>query len=238
MTSSAILCFLPFVSAAATTSDLPKPSRSGRLLALVRRLIDYGTQLAATIRARPADADPIDLRVFFTADVALILARIKQGLLRAGLLQEKIARVAPRLDAEPRPNAPSPRAPRAPCEAQPPSPRRSLAGAASFNPTLANLPTAEEIAARVRRQPIGAVLADICRDLGLYPAHPLWHELHRAINEFGGNWGRMALEHLNQAAPIAHIVARLKAERAAERAAAPPRIKPPPPLAGLGREAD
>ncbi len=206
------------MSAAATAPDLTPSSRSGRLLALVRKLIDYGTQLAATIRARPVDADPIDLRVFFTADVALILARIKQGLLRAGLLQEKIARVAPRLDAEPRP-AQSPRAPRAPCEAQPPSPRRSLAGAASFNPTLANLPTAEEIAARVRRQPIGAVLADICRDLGLYPAHPLWSELHRAINEYGGNWGRMALEHINQAAPIAHIVARLKAERAAERAA-------------------
>jgi hypothetical protein len=221
------------MSAAATAPDLPPPSRSGRLLALVRKLIDYGTQLADKLRQRPADADPIDLRVFFTADVALILARIKQGLLRAGLLQQKIASVAARLDAAPGPTrTPSPRAPSAvPCDAQP-SPRRAQAGAASFNPTLANLPTAQEIAERVRRQPIGAVLADICRDLGLYPAHPLWRELHLAVNEYGGNWSRMAMEHLDTACPIAHIAARLKAERDAERAL---RSKPPPPLAGGGR---
>jgi hypothetical protein len=209
------------MSAAATTSDLPARGRSGRLLALVQKLIDYATQLAATIRARPADADPIDLRCkFFTTDIALILARIRQGLLRAGLLRQKIARAAPRLDAEPRP-APSPRAPRAvPCAAQSPSPRRIQACAASFNPALANLPTAEQIAERVRRQPIGRVLADICRDIGLSPSHPLWRELGLAINEFGGSWGRMAMERLNHAFPIAHIKARLKAERAAERAAA------------------
>jgi hypothetical protein len=224
------------MSAAATTSDLPKPSRSGRLLALVRKLIDYGTQLADKIRARPADADPIELRIFLTTDIALILARIKQGLLRAGLLQARIARAAPRLDAAPRPTrTPSPREPRAvPCDAQPSRPRNQ-ATAASFNPTFANLPTADEIAERVRTRPIGRVLADICRDLGLYPSHPLWSELGLAINEFGGSWLRLAMDRLNQTVPIAHIVARLKAEGAAERAL---RVKPPPPLAGLGREAD
>ena len=84
---------------------------------------------------------------------------------------------------------------------------------------------------KVRSQPIGRVLADICRDLGLYPAHPLWSELRLAINEFGGSWLRLDMDRLNQAAPIAHIVARLKAERAAERAAEPAN-KPAPPLAG------
>ena len=204
------------MSAAASTSDLPKPSRSGRLFALVQKLIDYATQLAATIRALPADADTIDLRCqFFTTDIALILARIRQGLLRAGLLQEKIARAALVLDAEPKP-APSPRAPRAvPCETRAPSPRRTQA---ALNPALANLPTAEEIAEKIRTQPIGRVLADICRDLGLYPAHPLWHELGLAIDEFGGSWLRLGMDRLNQAFPIAHIIARLKAERAAGRA--------------------
>jgi len=135
-----------------------------------------------------------------------------QGLLRAGLLQERITRDAPRLDAAPKPaRTPSPREPR---EAQPSRPR-SQTPTASFNPALANLPTAEEIAERVRTQPIGRVLADICRDLGLYPAHPLWSELGLAINEFGGSWLRLAMDHLNQVAPIAHIAARLKAERAA-----------------------
>ncbi len=226
------------MSAAATTSDLPKPSRSGRLLALVQKLIDYATQLAATIRALPADADTIDLWCQFrTADIALILARIKQGLLRAGLLQEKIVRAAPRLDAEPKPT-PSPRAPRAlPCETRAPSPPRIQA---ALNPALANLPTAEEIAEKVRTQPIGRVLADICRDIGLYPAHPLWGEIGLAINEFGGSWLRLGMDRLNQAFPMTPIKAWLKAERAAERAAKStgPRIRPPPPLAGLGREAD
>ena len=67
----------------------------------------------------------------------------------------------------------------------------------------------------VRRQRIGAVLADICRDLGIPPSHPLWRELHLAINQYGGNWLRMVLERLDRAFPIAHIVARLKAQPAA-----------------------
>ena len=111
---------------------------------------------------------------------------------------EKISRVAAaRLDAEPQPKlAPSPRAPRAlPCEAQPPSSRP--AQPQSTSPTaascLANLPTPEQIAAKVRRQPIGAVLADICRDLGIAPSHPLWDELHLAMNEYGGNYIRLVM---------------------------------------------
>ena len=80
---------------------------------------------------------------------------------------------------------------------------------------LANLPTPDQIAAMVRRQPICAVLADICRDLGIAPSHPLWRELHLAINQYGGNWLRMAMERLDRAFPIADIVARLKAKPAA-----------------------
>ena len=166
------------MSAAPTGPDLPPPSRSGRLLALVRRLIDYGKQLAATLRQRAVPNDTTDLVCNFGTDhLPLILARIAQGLHRAGLLEERIARTAGRLDAEPQAKpAPTPRAPRAlPCEAQPPSPRRAEpqqpTDAASM---LANLPTPEQIAAKVRRQSIGVVLADICRDLGLSPSHPLW----------------------------------------------------------------
>jgi hypothetical protein len=204
------------VSAPAATSDLPPPSRSGRLLTLVRKLIDYGKQLAATLRQRVVPGDTTDLvRTFGTGDIALILARIAQGLHRAGLLEEKIARAATRLDAEPQPNpAPSPRA--LPCEADAPSPRQTQPRQpADAAPLLANLPTPDQIAAKVRRQPIGAVLADICRDLGIPPSHPLWDELHRAINHYGGNYIRLVMERLDRAFPIAHIVARLKAKPAA-----------------------
>ena len=54
--------FFRYVAAAAasqpTTQPDPQPSRSGRLLSLIRKLIDYGTALVATVRQRVA-ADPI-----------------------------------------------------------------------------------------------------------------------------------------------------------------------------------
>ena len=219
------------MSAAPPAPDLPPPSRSGRLLSLVHKLIDYGRQLAATLRQRAVPNDTIDLVCKFGTDhLPLILARIAQGLLRAGLLEEKIARTAARLDAEPQPKpAPSPRASRTlPCETDAPSPRQAQpqqpTDAASL---LANLPTPDQIAAMVRRQPIGAVLADICRDLGIAPSHPLWRELHLAINQYGGNWLRMAMERLDRAFPIAHIVARLKAKPTAP----PEPVGTGPPLA-------
>ena len=196
------------MSGATQTADLPPPSRSGRLLALIRKLIDYGTQLAATFRERPAPNDPRQLtRNFGTSDIGLILARIAQGVLRARLLGEKITTTAARIDAKPQPKpAPSSRAPRVP---QPRAPRPQP-----------NLPTPDQIAAKVRRQKIGAVLADICRDLGIPPNHPLWDELHLAINEYGGNYGRLYLGWLEQAFPIAHILARFKPK---------PEPHPPPP---------
>ena len=59
-------------------------------------------------------------------------------------------------------------------------------------PRLAHLPTADEIAAEVRRRPIGAVIADICRDLGILPGHKLWRELSLAIIDHGGSLVRLS----------------------------------------------
>src|SRR4029077_20405902 len=51
--------------------------------------------------------------------------------------------------------------------------RRRSAGTPAPDPTedprLARLPTEEEIAEAVRRRPIGAVIVDICCDLGIAP---------------------------------------------------------------------
>jgi len=202
------------MSGAIATADLPPPGRSGRLLALVRKLIDYGTQLAASFRERSVPNDPRHLtRNFGTSDIAVILARITQGLLRARLLSEKITPIAARLDAPPPPgSAPSPRTPRGPSSAVQ---RRAPSRQPEPQPTdtaslLAKLPTPEQIAAKVRRQKIGAVLADICRDLGIPPTHPLWDELRRAITEFGGNGSRLYFDWLEQAFPIRHILTRCK----------------------------
>ena len=47
--------------------------------------------------------------------------------------------------------------------------------AVAAEPRIVRLPTPAEITAdQVRRRPIGAVLADICRDLGITTDHPLW----------------------------------------------------------------
>jgi hypothetical protein len=190
------------------TADLSSASRSGRVLALVRKLVDYGKQLAASFRERPAPNDPRHLvRLYGTSDIALILARITQGLLRARYLEEKIISIAARIDAKPRPTPSS----HAPYASRPRTPRRQ----SEPDPTdtaalLARLPTPDQIAAKVRRQKIGAALADICRDLGIPPSHELWDELYRVIKEYGGNSTRLFFEWLEQAFPIRHILTRCK----------------------------
>jgi hypothetical protein len=203
-------------AAAEATDPTTQPSRSASLLALVRKLIDYGRELAATIRRR-AFTDPSSVICCFgTADVALILARITRGLHRADALEGKIIRNADRLDAAP-PAAPSQPRPRAP---RPPAPPAT----AETDPRLARLPTPAQIAAEVRRRPIGAVIADICRDLGIMPSHPLWRELQLVIIRHGGNLARLVKDILDQAFPLAAIARR--------RSPAPPPRFPAPAATG------
>ncbi|MFZ0016651.1 MAG: hypothetical protein WAL10_04890 [Acetobacteraceae bacterium] len=200
------------MTAAANAPDpSTQPSRSANLLGLVRKLIDYGRELAATIRRRAfADPGPV-MSCFGTADVALILARVSRGLHRANALDARLLRNANRLDAAPRETVSRP-APRAPRPATAPA-------ACETDARLAHLPTPEQIAAKIRRQPIGAVLADICRDLGILPSHPLWRELQVAIIRENGNFAGLVKDILDQAFPISTT--------------APPRLTrcPPAPLA-------
>jgi hypothetical protein len=179
------------MSAAATLPDAPtqpagtpagrdKPSRAGGLLGLVRKLVSYGTFLAATLRQRGLGNHPaIQGRQFGTTNITLILARIARGLMRAAALEARLQRSAARLDAPLRPLAP--RAPSGAAEPRPPRQRASPTATDDDAALLAHMPTPEEIAAEVRRKPIGEVIADIVRDLGIVPAHPLWRELSPAI---------------------------------------------------------
>jgi hypothetical protein len=174
------------MSAAPTSAEQPKPSRAGRLLDLVRRLIDYGKELAASLHQRAATDPRSVVRSFGTCDLALILVRIKRGLLRADALEARLVRNAARLDAGPTPrSAPAQHNARSakPAVPRPEDPDAPL-----------SLPTEAEIAAWVRRRPIGAVIADICRDLGIVGNHPLWRELQRAITGEGGNYTRLVTE--------------------------------------------
>ena len=158
------------------------PSRSGRLLGLVRKLIDYGFGLANTLRRRAAANDVgAMVRPFGTTDLAMIMARITRGLRLAGALEERLMRHPVPEEKKPAStSAPSQRRPRA---ARPPAARRVY----DPDPRLARMPTPEQIAADIRRRPVGAVIVDICRDLGILPGHKLWQELSLAIIDHRGS---------------------------------------------------
>jgi hypothetical protein len=169
----------PAVHPAAASA--PAPSRTGRLLGLVRKLIDYGKDLAHTLQQRTAATALFTVALHFgTRDIALILARISRGLLLANALEARlVSRPEREAAAAALVRAPPDRARRA---AQPAVLRAG--GAASG---LALVPTAEEIAAALRHRPAAAVIADICRDLGIVPAHPLWGEVMMVLTEHGGS---------------------------------------------------
>ncbi len=168
------------------------PERIGQVLSLVRTLIAYGQNLADTLRQHTADPHVLPCfafvaTIFGTGDFALILARIARGLLRAAALEARLSRraacgqdlkpTAIRLPSQRKPSAAKPAAPaEAPC--------------------LARLPTPEEILAKDRRRPIGAVLVEICLDLGIVPGQmnrATWDELCLALIEYGGNLATLAL---------------------------------------------
>jgi hypothetical protein len=170
------------------------PTAIGRVLLLVRKLIDYGKQLADTVHQRAAAPGfSFFARPFGTADLAVILARITNGLRRAAALEARLcARAARGQNLAPAPirlptaRVPGPARQEAPPGAQPePQPAEP-----AQDPRLARLPTEEEVAAEVRRRPIGAVIVDICCDLGIAPGHldrAFWDEINHAIIMYGGS---------------------------------------------------
>jgi hypothetical protein len=154
--------------------------RLARLIGVVRNLIGYGKELAAALQARGLTDRPAGaVACFGTRDIALILSRIAVALLRADALEAKLLRAAARPD-------PKPAAPRTPPERGPRAPRQAAEPdeADASDPT--HLPTPEQIAAEIRRKRVGAVIADICRDLGIVPSHPLWRDLNLAVIMNGG----------------------------------------------------
>jgi hypothetical protein len=118
-------------TAAPTPAPNPAPAshqgRFARALNLVRKLIDFGKELAETVLQRTQKIDFAARACNFgTNDLALIVARITQGLLRARALEERLERIAPRLDAKPKAAPPPPRGrSRLPTPVSPTCPRRS-----------------------------------------------------------------------------------------------------------------
>jgi hypothetical protein len=157
------------------------------LLDLVRKLIDYGKELAATLDQRAADNPYFAVLTFGSNDLALILARITRGLQRAAALEVRLLRACGRARPDHRAR---PQQPPSPTRPAPPRKPFARASAPRVQSTLSQLPTEQQIAAD-RRRSIGAVIADICRDLAIRPSHPLWREIQSAINRHGGSYVRL-----------------------------------------------
>ena len=154
------------------------PTYTARLLGLVRKLIDFGTEIAAAVQHRPTAKDraPLALR-FGTQNIALMLASIARGLRLAAILEERLggpparrnpAQATARALSRPRART-TPRAPRP----APPAQENVRAG----------LPSTRKIAAWARRYPLETVLIHVRSYLGLTPDHPLWQEVNDILVE-------------------------------------------------------
>jgi hypothetical protein len=162
-------------------------SRTAGLLVLLHKLVDYAKEFANTLHQRATAPDfHVVARRFGTANLALILARIANGLRLAGALEARLVQRAARENAA----ASAPIRPLAPRQRRAARPAASSADRAD-DELCARLPSAEEIAANLRRRPIGAVLADIARDFGIVPSHRLWRELCLEVGLHGGSFIRL-----------------------------------------------
>jgi len=167
----------------ALTTDRPKQTDplSGRVLTLVRALIVYGQQLLEALRQ--PNPDPRLMVGFGPLTLASIVARVLRGLQIAAALEQRLLQ---------------PRRIRDAVAADAPTVRERKPREAGCRTVRLcdddRMPTAEEIAAMLRHRPVGAVLADICRDLGIGLDFPLWLELSDTIGETGGNVVKLSME--------------------------------------------
>ena len=177
-----------FVNAALARTDrehdpAPRDPERGRLLGLVRKLIAYGRALAASVQgASTAAPPPAIAHRFASLSLAVIIARITRGLMIAAALEQRLLHPRPKALGQAERKGPiGTGAARKPRQAQPDE-RDELLGA---------LPSAREIAARMRNRKTGDVIVEICRDLGIDGHHPLWRDVLDAITFHGGNRGKI-----------------------------------------------
>jgi hypothetical protein len=207
------------------------PARIGRVLAVVRMLIGYGKDLAEAMHRRAGKPVFVTATLpFGTLDPMAILARIACGLSRAVALEARLAACAARgRDLSPLAEPPAgPTKPAASRQPKPPAPRPQRASRAAPD----GFPTAAQIAAEVRRRPVGAVVADICRDLGLLPGQcdrEFLKELSAIITEYGGKLSRW-VKVIDRRIKQTLIIGR-KQQEAAPAASTPHTPHTPPPNA-------
>jgi hypothetical protein len=177
------------------------------LLQLVVILLAYGRHLFDTVRQRAAAPNFSAIAANFgTANLATILAHLSRGILRCMALERILqARAATGKDIdytprritwttllpEPDPPEPAPE-PEPPAAAAHPAPRRRApkpSRPAGWDDPELFMPTLEDLERRMRRQPIGRIVYDICLDFAVVPGlcHPaFWNALFDIMHHFGG----------------------------------------------------
>ena len=149
------------------------------MLALVHKLIAHGQALLVTLKTCEGPHPPLDaFRRFGCLSLTRVIARITRGLIIAGVLEARFLRRLPRKDERPDRQPAQKPAPKPDTD----RPKRRWSLWTSHEEELDGpLPSAEAIAARLRGRPAGAVLAEICRDLGITTQDPLWRELNELL---------------------------------------------------------
>lgn len=167
------------------------PHRALTIALLLRQVINYAKELLVTVRLRAGAPDFARFtRPFGTSDVRLIIDRIASAIRYAAILEDDLLKVA-RLGRHmfTKPSMPSDPA-RAPREPRPSGAQAESAARHAEQPkyrVLDRLPSAAQIAAEIRRRPVGEVVAVICRDLGITPNHKLWPALSEVVAAHGGH---------------------------------------------------
>ena len=183
----------------------PIPGRIWAVLNVLAALIAHASHFAATATTRVSAPEfATAAAVFGTDNVPTLLHRMQRGLHRALALHEYLlARAArgsnlrfawpPCVDLLPHHRPPARPAPGPrPTPLQPRRPDPALLG--SDDPAASRLPTPEELAAEVRRRPVGRTIAYICMDLGIAPglcAGDFWNQVEKTMRRYGGSLRRL-----------------------------------------------
>ena len=191
--------------APAPTKPRPIPGRIGAVLHVLAALIAHARHFAATATTRVAAPEfATAAAVFGTYDLPTILHRMQRGLLRALALRDYLlARAArghnlrfawpPRVELQPHHRPPAKPAPTPRAERRRPSrPDPALLG--PDEPGASRMPTPRELAADVRRRPVGRTIAYICMDLGITPGlcdGAFWNQVEKTLRRYGGSLGRL-----------------------------------------------
>ena len=183
--------------APSTAEPAHRPERDGagvpegiaRLLQVLHWIVGYGRTFAETLHQRSAQEFRAFAERFRRSDFNEILARIRRGLMLAAALEEKLLKRA-MAGRDVAPVEIRYFTPRSACASDGAGKRTRVRHTNIVDMPPDRLPTAEQIAAELRRRPLGAVLVDICRDLGIQPGDltkEQWDELHDLILRYGGD---------------------------------------------------